>query len=492
MGRRDRGGAVGWCAAGRLRAAAVVLALTAGLLVISSLSGPARAASLSPDIPTDLLPVYQAAARTCPGLSWSVLAGIGKVESNHGRSTAPGVHSGSNSAGAMGPMQFLQPTWDRFQTPAPDHVTANVYDPEDAIYTAANYLCHLGAATTDPIRLRQAIYGYNHSWAYVDNVLAWAATYLKNPTVAFSDAQPVAQLTLGPVEFGRLMYDTVGHALYVIDGYLNDLLQSGWGQMVVGEDNLQGGKQVGGVLLVDNSRLLLVWEVSLGIALGSILVLIVTVTAVAWITEQFVSLRHQAARGLAFILAAVALMAASYFLVMQLIAIDNGLVEQLNRGVTLQLQSLPAWQGIGLQDPNTISSLQDLRAAIVNLFLMLAVVLELAVLVAMYFVRVVLIWILVAVAPFAFAAGILPGGMGVVMHWVRLTIATVFFKFINTLVFLAFVFMAGAGSQGLYNELLVLGMLLFMILVPRILMRALSEPRGLAVAVRSTVSEAVS
>ncbi len=52
------------------------------------------------DIPADYLAWYMAAAQTCPGLPWSVLAGIGKVESNHGRSTLPGVRSGANHAGA--------------------------------------------------------------------------------------------------------------------------------------------------------------------------------------------------------------------------------------------------------------------------------------------------------------------------------------------------------------------------------------------------------
>lgn len=34
-------------------------------------------------------------------LDWAVLAAIGKVETNHGRLNAPGVHSGANSAGAQ-------------------------------------------------------------------------------------------------------------------------------------------------------------------------------------------------------------------------------------------------------------------------------------------------------------------------------------------------------------------------------------------------------
>jgi surface antigen len=127
------------------------------------------------DIPADLLPVYEAAAQTCPGLSWTVLAGIGKVESDHGRSTLPGVHSGQNFAGAKGPMQFLQDTWNAFATAAPGHALADIYNAADAIYTAARYLCSNGAG--DPNRLRDAIWHYNHSWDYVNTVLSWAAKY---------------------------------------------------------------------------------------------------------------------------------------------------------------------------------------------------------------------------------------------------------------------------------------------------------------------------
>ena len=43
-----------------------------------------------------------------------MLAGIGEVESGHGRSALPGVRSGSNSAGAEGLMQFEPATFAEY------------------------------------------------------------------------------------------------------------------------------------------------------------------------------------------------------------------------------------------------------------------------------------------------------------------------------------------------------------------------------------------
>lgn len=115
----------------------------------------------------------------CPGLSWSVLAGIGKVESDHGRSTLPGVHSGTNSAGAAGPMQFLFPTWNgrSSTTKLLNHVAGmdDIYAHRDASFGAARYLCNNGAAAAGG--LRGAVFQYNHAWWYVDEVLNWANAY---------------------------------------------------------------------------------------------------------------------------------------------------------------------------------------------------------------------------------------------------------------------------------------------------------------------------
>ena len=60
---------------------------------------PGSAADRAPDLPAGSADLDRAAAATCPGLPWSLLAAIGTVESDSGRSTAAGVASGTNSAG---------------------------------------------------------------------------------------------------------------------------------------------------------------------------------------------------------------------------------------------------------------------------------------------------------------------------------------------------------------------------------------------------------
>lgn len=139
------------------------------------------------DIPADYLALYQAAATVCPGLSRTVLAGIGKVESDHGRSTLTGVASGANQAGAGGPMQILQPTWNgilaRHRIPPGGASPPSRYDPHDAIYAAAYYLCDNGAARD----VRAAVFAYNHSQSYVTDVFAQAARYAATPTTGSSN-----------------------------------------------------------------------------------------------------------------------------------------------------------------------------------------------------------------------------------------------------------------------------------------------------------------
>jgi len=115
------------------------------------------------------------AAQTCPGLPWSVLAGIGTVESDNGQSNLPGVHSGANFAGAQGPMQFEPSTFAEFAT-GPDK-PLSPYDPADAIYTAAAMLCASGARGGTASGIETAVFAYNHADWYVSEVMKQAGEY---------------------------------------------------------------------------------------------------------------------------------------------------------------------------------------------------------------------------------------------------------------------------------------------------------------------------
>ena len=161
----------------------------------STVAADASAFALG-DIPAQYLAEYVSAARACPKLTWQVLAGIGKVESNHGRSPAPGVRSGVNRYGCCsGPMQFNTrngppSTWDRYGDGQPTHV----YDPHYAIPAAATMLCANGLANPTPPApdpcptvtgtptQHQAIHHYNHACWYVHQVLTLATRYTTTPT----------------------------------------------------------------------------------------------------------------------------------------------------------------------------------------------------------------------------------------------------------------------------------------------------------------------
>ncbi len=149
-----------------------VTSLLAGLLalVLVVLVLPASAVP----VPASYLTLYRQAARTCPGLTWEVLAGIGTVESANGQSRARGVHRGKNRKGAEGPMQFEPATFAEYAVRADRTTRLSPYDPADAVFTAARMLCADGAATG---RLRRAIYAYNHACWYVRDVLTLAAQY---------------------------------------------------------------------------------------------------------------------------------------------------------------------------------------------------------------------------------------------------------------------------------------------------------------------------
>ena len=173
-----------------LVAAGLAVGLAAALIgtailasVVSMLGAGGAAPSASPTatakIPPPMLTLYKEAAITCPGLPWTILAAIGTIESDNGQSNLPGVHSGANQAGAEGPMQFEPDTFASYDEPVPPGgaTPPSPYDPTDAVYAAARLLCADGAS--GGADLSGAVYAYNHSAAYVAQVLALAQSYAR-------------------------------------------------------------------------------------------------------------------------------------------------------------------------------------------------------------------------------------------------------------------------------------------------------------------------
>jgi peptidoglycan DL-endopeptidase CwlO len=147
----------------------------------------------SPDardsIPANYLALFQETGNKYK-VPWVILAGIGEVESDDGRSSLAGVHSSANAFGAAGPMQIgiggasgnewggapIHPASEVVNgvaTDADGRGVADVYDPADAIAGAAKYLLEHGVQQNTS----GAIFAYNHSDAYVQLVLSYASAY---------------------------------------------------------------------------------------------------------------------------------------------------------------------------------------------------------------------------------------------------------------------------------------------------------------------------
>lgn len=202
-----------------------------GILALAVLLGAAVSGGCTPgseaasdtaqsDIPGDLLAVYQAAAQTCTGLPWSVLAAVGATESHHAQGRADPATGdvrppivgpaldGANGyarildptmpdgwAHALGPMQFLSTTWAEWGRVAPHRPAGaqpDVHNAWDAIYSAAAYLCGGEAEITD---VKAALFRYNRSHRYVDQVLAKANEY----TATGADSGPGQQCATAAV-----------------------------------------------------------------------------------------------------------------------------------------------------------------------------------------------------------------------------------------------------------------------------------------------------
>lgn len=209
--------------------AAAAIAVAAGfivLLTMSALSLPASLTGLAADgqpqasrraqqdIPARMRRLYERAAASCPGLPWTVLAAVGKVETDHGRAADQ-----ISTAGAVGPMQFLPSTFAAYAHPIPTggKRPATPWDRTDAVFAAARLLCRNGArhasgpasrhdgspdssgeaipSAASPEAtpgIRRAVFAYNHSTTYVSSVLRIARTYRSSAPPAEPPAEPGA------------------------------------------------------------------------------------------------------------------------------------------------------------------------------------------------------------------------------------------------------------------------------------------------------------
>lgn len=167
-------------------------------------------------IPAAALAAYQraeavinAADKTC-NLTWQLVAAVGRVESDHGRSggnsldaqgiARPGIFGipldgrrgtsrvSDTDAGqydadtrfdrAIGPMQFIPSTWSVVGVDADGDGKRDPQDVDDAALATAVYLCSGGDDLSAVTGQRAAVYRYNHSTSYVDLVLSIMNAYL--------------------------------------------------------------------------------------------------------------------------------------------------------------------------------------------------------------------------------------------------------------------------------------------------------------------------
>ena len=122
-------------------------------------------------VPVFLLPIYQAAG-TEYGIRWEILAAINEIETDYGRNL------NISSAGALGWMQFMPPTWRAYGVDANKDGKKDPFNPVDAIFAAARYLNASGGQKD----LRRAIFAYNRANWYVDSVLLRAKLLSGVPT----------------------------------------------------------------------------------------------------------------------------------------------------------------------------------------------------------------------------------------------------------------------------------------------------------------------
>jgi len=119
------------------------------------------------------------------------------------------------------------------------------------------------------------------------------------PTATATAVQPASNPARGAGIFPdfnptKAIYQAIGGLLYGMDSMFSDEMSQIWNPLVAGGDNLDGSENAG--VLVDNTKLKQMWEISLGIAGGSLLVLLFTVMVLLWMVGEFVGAGHELGR----------------------------------------------------------------------------------------------------------------------------------------------------------------------------------------------------
>jgi hypothetical protein len=192
-------------------------------------------------IPSAALAAYQRAAQVIDSadpscnIDWTLIAAIGRVESDHGRYggntlsskgvSTPGIYGipldGSNGTAkisdtdgaqldddpvfdrAVGPMQFIPSTWSVVGVDGDGDGVRNPQDIDDAALATAVYLCSGDEDLSTLSGQQAAVYRYNHSQQYVDLVLSIARAY------GTGDYSAVPNSSAAPATFTPYFGDSV-------------------------------------------------------------------------------------------------------------------------------------------------------------------------------------------------------------------------------------------------------------------------------------------
>lgn len=169
------------------------------------------------EIPAAYIPIYKAAAEKY-GVPWNLLAAHHRIET-----TFSTISPMISPVGAIGHMQFMPLTWIGWSYPGDRLGNANIPEPiltspamikkyggygtdgdgdgkadpmnlTDAVFSAAKYLAANGAASGN---LRKAVYAYNHSAEYVNDVLKYTGLYVSGYTAVNTNAGPAKVVATG-------------------------------------------------------------------------------------------------------------------------------------------------------------------------------------------------------------------------------------------------------------------------------------------------------